>query len=296
MAAPTFVNSYSPGWSTNPATLNTSVTVANGDTLVVFGMTSDASTTLNTPYGGSGVNWTLQKSYATGSYCALYVWTATGLSAQTFTLSIDANLNGHANYKIWGFRALRFNGGAGIGASAITNSSTGTAEISLTTTGANSAIAWYDGDWNAVDPAGAQTYDTGAGAFTELDASLQGTNYVVYGGYHADAGAAGSKTLGVTSPTGQKFTIAALEILGGTAGNLLTQGRDDVMGLSDGVAIWLDGLAGTDSVGLADSDVTLSLALSTANTVSQTDDSGLTDSGAVALQTQWTYTVAIQAG
>ena len=35
-----------------------------------------------------------------------------------------------------------------------------------------------------------------------------------YGGYHADAGTAGSKTVGLSAPSGQTYTTIALEVKG----------------------------------------------------------------------------------
>jgi hypothetical protein len=65
--------------------------------------------------------------------------------------------------------------------------------------------------------AGARTYVTaGAGAFTERHyvgvSELTGEF-----GQYANAGTAGSKTVGLSAPAGQRYSLIAVEILGGTS-------------------------------------------------------------------------------
>jgi hypothetical protein len=54
---------------------------------------------------------------------------------------------------------------------------------------------------------------TGAGAFTATTSAFLSGADTVYGGYHANV-TGGSSTFGLSTPTGQKSTIAALEVKG----------------------------------------------------------------------------------
>jgi hypothetical protein len=68
-------------------------------------------------------------------------------------------------------------------------------------------------DFNAVDGA-SRVWLTNDGAFTELTYSRAASVIGAYGGYHADAGAAGTNNVGLSAPTGQAYSIIALEVLG----------------------------------------------------------------------------------
>lgn len=218
MAAPTFVASYSPAtdWTATTTPATQSVTVATNDVLVVLGGTEDSTTTLGTPSGG-GLTYTLQKSETTASNTAGYGWTAAVGSSQTFTLSETASGGG-----AWGDIALRFSGSSGVGASANVTSGSGAGSVSITTTQGNSAIAVIVLDWNGVSGA-SRTWATvngttpTAGNGFELNYVLDTGNYTTYAAYYPDAGATGSVTVGLTAPTGMKYTVIAIEVKGPTS-------------------------------------------------------------------------------
>lgn len=205
---PTFVTEYETDWSATTTPKTISVTVSAGDTLAIFGMTGDAAFTLATPTGG-GLTYLLKQSVVVASYGTVYIWTTTSGSSQTFTLSISES-GGSA---LWAYNALRFSGSSGIGASNKTNVNGGAPSLGLTTTGDNSAIVVANVDWNAADGT-TRTWRTANTAATEVTYFRDAANYTVYGAYHADSGAAGSKTVGLSAPSGQKYSIAAVEILG----------------------------------------------------------------------------------
>lgn len=116
----------------------------------------------------------------------------------------------------WGDMVVRFSASNGVGASV---SGTSGSTISITTTGANSAIVCFVLDWNGVSGA-SRTWTTvnsitpSAGNGYELDYTLVTSNYTSYVAYYPDAGAIGAKTVGLTAPTGMAPTILAVEILG----------------------------------------------------------------------------------
>lgn len=78
----------------------------------------------------------------------------------------------------------------------------------LTTVANGSVVDWVNGDWAAVDPT-THTYRSSA---TEIVAPhTSAGNYTVYSAYQ-QAATAGSQTYGLTAPTGQTPSLAAVEI------------------------------------------------------------------------------------
>ena len=216
MAAPVFVAEYETAWTGNPSSLSKSVTTAVGDVLVIIAGESNGGGTLGTPTDdGPGLTYTLRQSiHVSTSWADAYVWTATATSAATFNITVAKT----GGTPVWGFNVLRFSGSSGIGASSKTNVSGGAPSLGITTTGANSAIVVINTDWNAVDGA-SRTWRTAGSAATEVTYVKASTFVTDYGAYHADAGSAGAKTVGLSAPSGQKYSIIAVEILGGASSN-----------------------------------------------------------------------------
>jgi hypothetical protein len=76
---------------------------------------------------------------------------------------------------------------------------------------APSAVVVVNGDWTA--KSGTTQWRTGAGALTPTTSAFLSGAYTVYGGYHANV-AGGSNTFGLSTPTGEKYSIAAIEVKG----------------------------------------------------------------------------------
>lgn len=207
MASPTFVAEYeTAAWNTT-GDKSVSVTVATGDALVVLATSEDNGSAF-TPSGGS-LTYTSQQSIFVASDCGTQAWTVDPVgSGQTFTLQIT---NG-SGAKKWGFNVLRFSGASGF-TSAKTNS-TGAPSLSITTTQDNSAIAIINGDWNAADGTTRTWRTVNGSAATEQSYARDSAAFTAYVGYHADAGTAGAKTVGLSAPSGQQFAIIAVEIKG----------------------------------------------------------------------------------
>lgn len=216
---PTFVAEYGDVWNSTTSPKTASVTVANGDGLVVVGVTENIASTLGTPTGG-GLTYTLQQSIVVTSYCAIYVWTALSASSQTFTISITRSGDTSQD---WGFSVLRYSSVSAVGASSKTNVTTGAPSLSLTTTGANSVIVTANSDWNAVDGT-TRTWRTinsitpTVGNGLETTYYRDGTAYAVYVAYYNDSGATGAKTTGLSAPSGQAYAIISVELQGGAGG------------------------------------------------------------------------------
>lgn len=209
---PTLVAEYESTWNVGTTPRTASVTTAVGDVLVAVGITADQAVVLGTPTGGTSLTWTLRQEVNVSGYCRVYVWTATATTAETFTFSIART----GSTDLWGFNVLRYSGSDGIGASSKTNVSSGAPSLGLTTTVADSAIVIGVGDWNAVDGA-SRTWRTVGAAATEQSYFRDSSFYTVYVGRHLDSDATGAKTVGLSAPSGQKYSIVAVEVKGAAA-------------------------------------------------------------------------------
>ncbi|HMH70159.1 MAG TPA: hypothetical protein VK502_02075, partial [Candidatus Saccharimonadales bacterium] len=218
MAAPTFIAAYNTSYTTTGTTKTLSVTTQAGDTLVVYGggNTVGASTplTLTTPTGNS-VSFSLLQSIAISSKASAYLWSAVDAAGGTsWTLSCSASDASTA----WGFSCAVFRNANGTGASDNVNGN-GAPSLSLGTTQANSAIVVFNHDWAALDGA-SRTWRTinsitpTSGNGLELTYSFNASTTTAYGAYYDDVGATGSKTVGLSAPGSQSFSLVTVEVLG----------------------------------------------------------------------------------
>lgn len=214
---PSFVQEYlqSGNFNTTGTPKTVSVTVADGDTLVVMFCSADYRQQPNTPTGG-GLTYTLRVSAnmnISNLLNNLAIWTAPSSSAQTFTLSIGISPN---NGFVWGFLAHRFRGVSRIGNSGTSQDSSNTTAplLNLTTLGRYSTISMFVSDFGT--ETGARTYRTAAGAFTETH-HTSNTNYgSSEAGYYLQAGDPGSYALGQTAPTPRQWLMGAVELQPGS--------------------------------------------------------------------------------
>lgn len=287
---PTFVAEYEvASWTAAGTSKTASVTVAAGDLLVVLGASEDFTKPLSTPTGGS-LTYTLRQSVVISNYCTVYIWTAPCPTSQSFTITSTIPTGGEA-----GLDVVRLSGHGGVGASIATNLASGAPSLAVTTTGANSALLAISADWSATDgasrtwrPVNSITPTSGNGL--ELAYARDAAIYTVYAAYWNDTGTAGSKTVGLSVPSGQKYAIATIEILGTAGGSAFTSTVDDSAGLTD-VASVASAFARvvTDTAGLADSTTATS-----AFSRTQNDPAGLTDTAIAA--TAFTRSAADDAG
>src|SRR5882724_2675183 len=197
-------------WSTATSPKGTvspgaSITVANGDFIVLGGVTADQTSTISIPTGGS-LTYTQQASVNIGSNCWISVWTAPCTSSQTFSLSVARS----ATSNVWGYNGLLISGGSAVGA-VTSNNGASAPSLTMTPQAANSAVAMFYGDWNAADGT-SRTYLSAAGTFTEQTYFRDSLQYTVYGGGYLNAGTATSKAFGLSAPTGAKWVGVAVEI------------------------------------------------------------------------------------
>lgn len=222
MGLPIFGTESETTWndSTNTKTASVSVFDAS-DLLVVLSCTEDNAYPLGTPTGAS-LTYTSAQLVSVANYTRAQVWTAPSISTSSFSVSISES---PTDIGWWGANVLKFSGTQGVGASSKTNVASGAPSLGLTTTQDNSAIAVIVGDWSAQDGT-TRTWRTvngitpTAGNGLEVTYFRDSSHYAVYVAYYTDAGAAGAKTVGLSAPGSQKYSIIAVEILGAVRPNV----------------------------------------------------------------------------
>jgi hypothetical protein len=195
--------SYGDTWGTSTSPRTASVTVANGDCLIVVALGAGSTgDTITTPTGGS-LTYASRIANNTGSR-SCFIWSAFPVAGNTFTISLTASIF------FWGFIALRYTGVASIGATNAvgSDSASGTNTIPLTTTTDHSAIVMAtesSGGWTSA------TYSTAtAGSFTQV--ATPNSSQANFVGHYGDSGTHGAKTIGTTL-TETSRVVAGVELV-----------------------------------------------------------------------------------
>lgn len=217
--APTLINTYSSDYAPNTSTKTVSVTTQAGDTVIIAGAIENGTSSFSTP-SGNGITFTRKRldtdSSAGTSVSA--IWSGVdSTGGSNWTLSVSATGSAQA----FGFTCYVFRNSNGLGVSNGANViSNGIATISLTCS-ANSAVVVMDADWNGSSSGvPAHTWATVNGITPTSGngeiATYASSNYIVYTGYYRDTGSGGAANFGLSSPS-QRYSISALEVLGGSA-------------------------------------------------------------------------------
>jgi len=209
---PTRVQSVATVYNTAASKTTSSFSVLAGDILTARAIAESNGATFT--ISGGSLTWALQQNVNITDYCEASVWTATVDVDKSMTVTVDDT--GPPDF-FFGARVTTWRGSDGVGASAKTNVASGAPSLALTTQADNSAIDLGVGDWAAVDGASRTWRSVNGSAATEEDYFRDSARYTLYQGYHPDAGAAGSKTVGLSAPSGQKYAIVAVEIKGAAA-------------------------------------------------------------------------------
>lgn len=188
--------------------LSASITVGINDVIVVKAQTWDVGAAAGTPSGGS-LTYTRRVTGSTSGFATyVTIFTATATSSTTFTLTLSAPASSSYHtmlVEVWPGATL-----AATPATATAKySSAGLPSMTITTTGTGSAVTTASGDDQNIDPA-TRAYDS-SGTGESVGDSHTGANTVQYYWYQ-QAATAGSQTVGMTAPTGQKWNMASLEI------------------------------------------------------------------------------------
>lgn len=198
--------------SENPKTCGPFTCLA-GDLLIVKQFCAQTSVTNNAPTGITGASFALICDTLSRGTGLIRIWAAFVPTNQTVTVSCAPSTSGTH----WGIDAEQWRGssGAGIDNFAVEgiNTGTGVPSVSLFTAHATSVLSVAADDSFANGIAG-RAYTTGPGAATEIFAADDPGWNDLFSWRHMSPGAVGSKTVGMSAPTGQRWTIAAVEVLG----------------------------------------------------------------------------------
>jgi hypothetical protein len=201
------------------STLTTaSFTPANGEVFVVTVATEGSAVpTIGTLSGGSQT-YTMRNNSLVASNCGVAIYTAV-VAGSPGAMTVGMTFSGNVGYHSLTLERYSNASLAATPATNTTETGTGAPSSTLTTTAANSIVSWVNGDWNAIAP-GTPAYLSSA-----ISTGVDNRSTQFYVGYHAyqTAGAAGSQTFGMSSPTGQKWSMVGIEVLdsGGTAAAVL---------------------------------------------------------------------------
>lgn len=212
VTAPTRVQSIVPTDNTfsdaTVAKTSAAVNVQAGDLIVLFSGSGDATNPISNPTASGGsITWTLRQSYETAGDCATYCWTGAVGATASVTISLSPT-NGIG----WGWTASLWRNHGGVGNSAKAQG-TGAPSVTLAAS-AKSAVLVASDDYNAL-VGSTRTWRTVDGSpLTESSYVQSGTYITHYEGYDSNISTAGSFALGLTAPTGQRFSSTAVEILG----------------------------------------------------------------------------------
>lgn len=261
MTAPTVLDTDSTVFNTATATKTVTLDIQAGCRVAVGVSCEDSGTTFTAlpTNDGTALTWTPQAAPAGASNTTQKIWTTTGDTTRTIVVTIT---RGGTTTNHWGAAGISCTGSSGIGVQFSVAGDT-TADFSATaTTSTDSLIFWLWGDWTA--RAAARTYLTAtAGAFTAGNTLVvDGTLYATQWGYHANAGAGGSKIIGVSAPASQDFSLSGIEILGssGTTNATVDTGALTLTGQDVTVAGSGSASATTDIAALTLTGVTPTLA------------------------------------
>lgn len=211
MAAPTFVAEYPTAFdtTTSPKAVMSGVSINTGDVLigVVVGENAASAPLALTENGAA--SWVLAQDDSTTDYSCRIMSSYTASSNESITVTATSS-----GLRLFGCNVVRFSATDGVGASAENQSASGSPTLSITTTQDNSAVVVVCTDWNAGSGTQTFTNDFGGSATALTDFLGNSDNYGVAIAYFPDAGAAGSKTIGMSAPTGQVWSISAIEVKG----------------------------------------------------------------------------------
>lgn len=219
-AAPQFMQSVQTAWNsaTSPKT-TASITVQTGDVLIASAIIESYGGGAGTPsisIAGGGLSWgSPLQTIQTTDYTAVKVWAATATANTSLAVTFTNSQTG-----MWfGGVVVVFRNSAGVGTSAKTNVASGAPSLNITTTQANSAVVVVNGDWAAVDGTARvwrtvnSLAPTAANGY-ERTYFRDANKYTVYLAYYPDVGAGGAKTVGLTTPASQKYSLIAVEVKG----------------------------------------------------------------------------------
>lgn len=207
---PTFIQSTSTSYSTTGATATTSsFNVLAGDVLVACSVLTPHAGGVSVAVSNSGtsLDWTEQTVSTSVSSPHITTWT-TILSENRTGLTVTFTRAGSTSNH--GGTVLTIRNAIGIGTAVDKNTGNGAPTLNVTPEVTDSLLVVVNADYLLVDGS-SRVWRTNAGALTELVYHLDSV-HGVYLGYHANAGSAIQKAVGLSAPDFQGYAIAAVEV------------------------------------------------------------------------------------
>lgn len=215
MVAPTFIREQETAWTAQIGATKTTASVAAiaGDLLVAVMMAEQASFVTSLTASGGSLTWTQRLTVGSGSQAILTISTAVVDTNKTMGVTVT-KVGGSTN-TAFGVNCLTFRGqdASPIGSAPTTSNASGIPAVSITTTQANSVIVVAISDTAAVNGA-TRAWLTNAGTLTEQTYDQEIALATFYAGFHADAGAIGTYSVGLSTPGAQNYVMGALEVKG----------------------------------------------------------------------------------
>lgn len=214
---PTRVSYGASAFNTATTPKTVSVTVLPGDCLIVMALAANANSPTSTAPTGDSLTYTQVASLGTtGNHARVIAWTATATTGSTFNVSATRPSSNAA--VLWGVVVWVYRGSDGFGAVGAPTVNSTSNSVTLTTTGANSALLVGSVDWNSTDGTTRTRRTVNSTTGTEESYFRDAAEYTLYVQRYDDTGATGSKTAGYSAPTGQATGTIAIEVLGAAGG------------------------------------------------------------------------------
>lgn len=218
---PAFQSSAQTAWDTTTSPKTVNVSCNAGDLVLVYGVTENSTTELQTPTGG-GLTYTSAAALGPSSgYTCLYLWWARTATTQTITFSVSVVSSSGR----WGFGVMRWICPPGVGAVATNRPlTTGTGQISMLPQSNSCSVAYVQGDGNAISGASrtwntVDAYTPTSGNGLERTYDRQASHYTIYAAYWPTVygtTAPEYELFGLSGPSGQLFSAIAAELLSNT--------------------------------------------------------------------------------
>lgn len=206
---PNLVASYTDQETASNLTALTtpSFTPADGELIVVKASGSDNVLSWNNLPTGGSLTFESITDIPGSSQCPARIWAVkVGTSPGSMSVSLTPTGSGVPHsFVVERWSNAKLDATPAVNA---TESGTGAPSATLTTEANSSIVSWVCADWNANAP-GTPAYRSSA--TQEFVADVSTSFYVAYYAYQ-QAASAGSQTIGMTAPTGQKWSMLGVEI------------------------------------------------------------------------------------
>lgn len=211
MPEPTLAYHESNWGDTAASETSASITWADGDTVVVLGITEDNSVTMGTPTV-TGLTFTALAGSPTNgaSSCKAYGWKATAVGSGSGAVTSALTGGDNAGISVWVCSAS-----AGVGNLSIASGLGATTTQSLIRAGVDSAVIQAWGDWSAINDVAVTLTPTTPVVGTQREATFISGAATFFVADWGDQDAAGTTSYGFTDHAGgAAMSAITVEILG----------------------------------------------------------------------------------